>query len=373
MKFENIRHITASAGSGKTYRLTQELAALLNKKNISRYHPSQIIATTFTRSAAAELRNRVREEILDQGDFETASLLDQSLIGTVNSIGGQLLSLYSFDIGLSPVLRVIEDAEKEVLFQVAVSDTLNEEVLSKMIELGERFSVKQSDIRQVIQSIADNARSNEISGEALKASRDHSVSSILSQLPKGNIDVSKIRSELLEIIPSIKAEVSRIKDQTKITEKCLRDLDRFYYHLKYDYNIPWADWVTLAKLCPGKKSQKAGLFDEVIKRASAHMEFSKFQNDLKDYINLCFNMAIDSLQIYHTLKKERGLIDFIDEEAYLISALDKPEVRKRFAHQFKILMVDEFQDTSPLQLSLFLKISSLVEKVIWVGDPKQSI
>ncbi len=103
MKFENIRHITASAGSGKTYRLTQELAALLNKKNISRYHPSQIIATTFTRSAAAELRNRVREEILDQGDFETASLLDQSLIGTVNSIGGQLLSLYSFDIGLSPL------------------------------------------------------------------------------------------------------------------------------------------------------------------------------------------------------------------------------------------------------------------------------
>ena len=38
-----------------------------------------------------------------------------------------------------------------------------------------------------------------------------------------------------------------------------------------------------------------------------------------------------------------------------------------------MLMVDEFQDTSPIQLSLFVKMASLVDKVIWVGDPKQSI
>ena len=36
-------------------------------------------------------------------------------------------------------------------------------------------------------------------------------------------------------------------------------------------------------------------------------------------------------------------------------------------------MVDEFQDTSPIQLSLFVKMASLVDKVIWVGDPKQAI
>nr|MBA2407245.1 UvrD-helicase domain-containing protein [Chitinophagales bacterium] len=373
MNFNNIRHISASAGSGKTYRLTKELAALLNKKNTPYYHPSQIIATTFTRSAAAELRNRVREEILEQGDLETVSLLDQSLIGTVNSISGQLLSLFSFDIGLSPVLRVIEDEEKDIFFQVAISGSLNEEVLSKMNELGERFSVKQSDIRQVIQSIADYARSNEISKETLQGSRDDSVRSILCRQPEAQKEISKSKSELFSIIPPITAEVNRINDQTKKTRNCLHDLDKFYYHVKYKHIIPWADWAALTKLCPGSKSKKAGLFDEVIKRASAHIQFWEFQNDIKEYIDLCFNTAIDSLGFYHTLKKERGLIDFVDEEAYLITALDKPEVRHRFAQQFKILMVDEFQDTSPLQLALFLKISSLVEKVIWVGDPKQSI
>ncbi len=67
------------------------------------------------------------------------------------------------------------------------------------------------------------------------------------------------------------------------------------------------------------------------------------------------------------------MLDFADQEALLLKALEIPSVQKRFKEQFKVLMVDEFQDTSPLQLSLFLKISTLVEKVIWVGDSKQAI
>lgn len=103
----SIRLITASAGSGKTYRLTTELSSLLDDKD--GYQPSEVIATTFTRAAASELRNRVRERVLEQGAYEIASLLDQSLIGTVNSISDQLLALFAFDIGLPPVQRVVED------------------------------------------------------------------------------------------------------------------------------------------------------------------------------------------------------------------------------------------------------------------------
>src|SRR3990170_7869457 len=109
MKAKNIRLITASAGSGKTYRLTDELSTLLDDKDGNGYQPSEVIATTFTRAAASELRNRVRERVLKQGAYEVASLLDQSLIGTVNSISDQLLALFAFDIGLPPVQRVVEN------------------------------------------------------------------------------------------------------------------------------------------------------------------------------------------------------------------------------------------------------------------------
>ena len=109
---QNIRLISAGAGTGKTFRLTDELSALLTGNN--GYHPSQIIATTFTRAAAAELKNRIREKILQHGGMDIASQLEQAMIGTVNSISQQLLTLFSFESGLSPSLTVIDDEEKDV-------------------------------------------------------------------------------------------------------------------------------------------------------------------------------------------------------------------------------------------------------------------
>src|SRR5690625_6643703 len=48
-------------------------------------------------------------------------------------------------------------------------------------------------------------------------------------------------------------------------------------------------------------------------------------------------------------------------------------VRETIAERYRVLAVDEFQDTSPLQLALFTELGALVDEVIWVGDPKQSI
>ena len=77
-------------------------------------------------------RNRVRERVLKQGAYEIASLLDQSLIGTVNSISDQLLSLFAFDIGLPPVQRVVEDEEKDLLFQKSLTIALDEDTAEKL-------------------------------------------------------------------------------------------------------------------------------------------------------------------------------------------------------------------------------------------------
>jgi len=65
----SLKIISAGAGSGKTYRLTQEMAQLLmpTEQGPSAVRASGILATTFTNKAAAELKERVRIKLLEEG------------------------------------------------------------------------------------------------------------------------------------------------------------------------------------------------------------------------------------------------------------------------------------------------------------------
>ena len=66
----NLKIISAGAGAGKTYRLTSEMVALLANKSV---RASGIIATTFTKKAAAELQERVRVRLLEDGLSQEAN------------------------------------------------------------------------------------------------------------------------------------------------------------------------------------------------------------------------------------------------------------------------------------------------------------
>jgi ATP-dependent exoDNAse (exonuclease V) beta subunit len=56
-----------------------------------------------------------------------------------------------------------------------------------------------------------------------------------------------------------------------------------------------------------------------------------------------------------------------------LDALDNTAIAAEVKNSFDLLVVDEFQDTSPIQLAIFLKMSKLVKDAVWVGDLKQSI
>ena len=88
----NLKIISAGAGSGKTYTLTQEMATLLTPKDgqPAPVRASGIIATTFTNKAAAELKERVRVKLLEEGLTAEADELGNAMIGTVHAIGVQL-------------------------------------------------------------------------------------------------------------------------------------------------------------------------------------------------------------------------------------------------------------------------------------------
>lgn len=115
-----IHLISASAGSGKTHRLVDELEGAITRER-DPVRPEAIVATTFTVKAAAELRERVRSRLLEKGQVEKAQRLGAARIGTVNSICGQLVTDFAFDLGISPESRVLDEAAAAEAFAHALS------------------------------------------------------------------------------------------------------------------------------------------------------------------------------------------------------------------------------------------------------------
>ena len=158
----NIRFISAGAGSGKTYRLTELLSERLTDAEAS-VRPEAVMATTFTKKAAGELVERVRQNLIENKQYKLANSMGQALIGTVNSVCGQLLVRYAFEAGLSPQLEVLAETEQPVLFGQALEQAMTRDDIREMNELAQRLGLDEW--QQEIRKLVDLARANDISAE----------------------------------------------------------------------------------------------------------------------------------------------------------------------------------------------------------------
>ena len=107
--------------------------------------------------------------------------------------------------------------------------------------------------------------------------------------------------------------------------------------------------------------------------ASSYDSHSGFHGDIREYIEGVFTIAGETLSRFQSLKTERGLVDYEDMEQLALSALDEPAVAERLRDEVELLLVDEFQDTNPMQLALFMKLARFAREAVFVGDMKQAI
>jgi ATP-dependent helicase/nuclease subunit A len=107
--------------------------------------------------------------------------------------------------------------------------------------------------------------------------------------------------------------------------------------------------------------------------AAVYERHPRFHADIRDYIENAYAIAAQTLERFQAIKTERGLIDFSDMEQLTLRALDDDTVRARLRNELELLLVDEFQDTNPMQLAIFMKLSELADKAVFVGDVKQAI
>ncbi len=367
----NISIISAGAGSGKTYRLTQDMARYLNPKNGYAVRAEGIFATTFTNKAAAELQDRVRVKLLEDGLTEQADALGSAMIGTVHSLGVKLLRRFAFEAGVSPKADILDEGDKHTFFNQALSSMLTADTTNTLNQLAERLSL-EDDWRTQVQTLCDAARSNNFTIDDLSQSCQKSLDSFLNFLPKKSEKTAAELDEKLQktIQTTIALLADNDADSTKSTADAMTDLKKILVSAR-SRKINWSEWAKIGKLKTGKKSEDLMLeLQETVALVESH---PSFQQDIIDFTTQIFDLAKAAINEYQRFKAERGLIDYTDMEVSILALLKNDTVCEVLRSELDLLLVDEFQDTNPIQLAIFLKLSELAKIAVWVGDPKQSI
>ena len=361
-----IRLLSASAGSGKTYSLALELVRCFEQD----VRPEGVVATTFTNKAASELVESVRLRLLESGRWKEAQRVFDGYMGTVNSVCGRLLKDFAIEAGLSPTLDVLPEGEDEVAFQISISPVIEQQAPA-IDTVARRLGFE--DWRGQVKRIIDLARSNGIAPDKLAESSVASWNSIKNLLPKPLSKKSgeDLDEELFAALGKAAEDLSTGGDGTKKTKAVLDTLKGIYRRHYSASTLSWADWERLRKLAPAVKSREA--VEPVVEAAALHPAHPRFQQDIKELISLIFSCSAEAMEAFAAYKKSQGLIDFVDQEALSLRLLGKKEVRETLEEALDVLFVDEFQDTSPIQLALFLEFAKIAGKTIWVGDQKQSI
>ena len=220
-----------------------------------------------------------------------------------------------------------------------------------------------------MRGLLDAARANDFSPASLADMGRLSVDELLAFLPAPTTD--NLDEQLAAAIKSAIETISKNGDETKAKSDYVELLQDTLRALEAR-RLPWSDWIKLGKKQPGKKSQtEAVAVTALAVRVETHPQL---REHIRDYTMLLFSVAQISLKEFQRLKEERGLLDFSELEQRAFHLLrDQAHVRETFGRELDLLVVDEFQDTSPLQLALFMQLAALARETVWVGDVKQAI
>ncbi|NCC04892.1 MAG: DNA helicase UvrD [Proteobacteria bacterium] len=362
-----LQFISAGAGSGKTYTLTKILGDELQKGSVQ---PGGVIATTFTVKAATELRERVRQHLLGNGLFDLANAMGQARIGTVNGVCGELLERFAFENGLAPTLQVVDEDQAKVLMQKTVDDVLSGETVDELIGLSWRLGIEdwRADLRKLVMEV----RANRIDPSTLPAMAIRNAESLLEKFGKPYAE--DLSAQLMAGIETVLEDLKPFLAMEKVTNKTKKyyqDVLNFRRALR-NSRAPWSEWIKFSKNDPGKKAMTPAI-EEAAKLAGMCTVHPMLHADIRSYLRTLFETCASIIENYQTRKKELGVVDFTDQEALFLEMLDNPDVAAVLSDELDLLLVDEFQDTSPMQLALFLKLSTFAKQCYFVGDIKQAI
>lgn len=377
----NVEFVRAGAGSGKTYHLTHLLASRLEEGSA---RASAVMATTFTVKAATELRERARATLLKKGRLDLAAAVGQARIGTINSVCGQLIQRFCFELGVSPDQQVLDEQEASRIARIAIEGVQTPEELGRLLEVSQRLGIGQGGFSRMgpeqksEKAIADSlrqlmnvARENDLSPEQLAAMGAVNADEMLRVWPAPQDGISDALAQELDAVTPALLDVQAKGNKTGVLAKAIIKCQDAR-QLLVEGTLPWSTWHALVKLDPGAKQRP--LVERLQEVASHHGAHAQFHQDVRTYLELVFGIASRGLKAFEAAKRDMGVVDFTDQEVLLLHGLRKSEVvQQALREELDLVLVDEFQDTNPLQLAIFIELAKLAKASVWVGDQKQAI
>ncbi|MBO7269222.1 MAG: UvrD-helicase domain-containing protein, partial [Bacteroidales bacterium] len=148
-KLDNVKFISASAGSGKTYSLTQNMVQFIEQG----LNPESFILTTFTKAAAAEFKEKSKAALFKKAQevdsekkhifLDAAARIDNATIGTIHSVAHQFISQYWYLLGISPEIKVITDEDKAFYMNQSLMGCVAKDDLNFFNSLTWNFEIRK--------------------------------------------------------------------------------------------------------------------------------------------------------------------------------------------------------------------------------------
>ncbi len=367
--------VGASAGSGKTYKLTEEVTRAVSLPSPDRVDVTGLVAVTFTRKAHLELEARIRHKLVEQEAYEDALRLPFAYLGTVHAASLRLIQEFAIDAGLSPNVEVVAGNETKLLrqcFERSLDDEARAHLdeLAAKLELGIDHRAHRTDWVTPVADIMDLARSNRIAPDDLPAMAESSIERLLALLPAPAKDGAALDADLAREIGVAVEALTRANDGRKNTADALHVLSIARERL-IDGELRWSDWAKLAAVAPSKRCQP--YVADLQRVANRYEEHPRLHDELRSMTHAIFTAARAGLVAYREWKKARRVIDYVDMLDGALDLVAHPRVRAELSRRLRFVVVDEFQDTSPIQLALFVRLHELAGRSMWVGDRKQCI
>jgi len=369
--------VSAGAGSGKTAVLSERVLEKLK----SGIHINELLILTFTKAAAAEMKERIRKKIKKVPELkDELNLIDASYITTFDSFAMSIVKKYHYLLNVKKDLSIIESSvidikKKEILD--SIFDYYYENNDSSFLELINTFCIKDdANIKNNILAISNKLDLRIDKIEYLENYVENNYTD--EKINKDINDYEKLLLNKIELLKSSIDSLSLYIDSdyiSKVYESLYGLLNsKTYDEIKMYLNIKLP---TLPRGC-----------EEEIKK-----EKEKLAKSIKDFISLCpyqnkqeiYNSIVKTKNITDIIcriiidlhekimeyKRNNDVYEFNDIAIMSIKVLENKEVCEELKYHFKEILVDEYQDTNDLQEAFISKIEN--NDVYMVGDIKQSI
>jgi ATP-dependent exoDNAse (exonuclease V) beta subunit len=349
--------VRAGAGTGKTTVLVERFVRAVAEDGAA---VEGILAITFTEKAAAEMRARVRARFLEMDRRADARAAEGAWISTIHGFCSRVLRAHALTAGIDPDFRVLDELEAERIatdaFDQALEAFLGEGEDPEGLEMVAAYTA--DGLRDMVRTAHARLRSRGQRRPSLAKAEPPPVAGQRARLE------AAVAAALRELAPA--GDGKAVGRAIGLLERCAAVLER----VPPDALAVPGD---LDKLSFGgsAKALCTAACDEYREALAAYAQLCTAQREYRDHSLLRILLDLYG-ERYEAGKRARSALDFEDLELLARDLLAGDDgLRRQYAERFEHVLVDEFQDTNPLQNALLEQLDR--DNVFRVGDENQSI